>query len=71
MLERDTLYRFHEEELRIRDQQIEQLRDQLTETQAWARELEAAIREMQETRAWRFASSVRSLLAVPRKVIRR
>jgi uncharacterized coiled-coil DUF342 family protein len=68
LLERDNAYRFHEEELRGRDHQIEQLRaqleqlrEQLVETQAWARELEANIRDMHETRAWRLAVRLRSL----------
>ena len=68
MLERDNAYRFHEEELRRRDHEIEQLRvqlwqlrDQLAETQAWAKELETNLQEMQETRAWRLAVNLRSL----------
>jgi hypothetical protein len=71
LVERDTVYRFHEEKLRSRDRHIEQLRNQLTETQTWARELETTIREMQETRVWRFAAWLRSLLGGPRKVIGR
>jgi hypothetical protein len=61
LLDRDNAYRFHDEELRSRDIQIEQLREQLAETQAWAQELEANTREMQATRAWRFAAWLRSL----------
>jgi uncharacterized coiled-coil DUF342 family protein len=68
MLERDNAYRFHEEELRHRDHEIEQmrvqlgqLREQLAETQAWAKELETNLQEMQETRAWRLAVRLRSL----------
>jgi hypothetical protein len=72
MLDRDNAYRFHEEELRGRDLQVEQLHQellrvrgqlerQLAETQAWARELEASIRTMQATRAWRLAVNLRSL----------
>lgn len=61
LLERDNVYRFHEEELRGRDHQIEQLREQLAETQAWAKELETTLREMQATRAWRLAVRLRSL----------
>jgi len=48
LLERDTAFRSSEE-------QIEELRRQLSETQAWARELESTLQEMQATRAWRFA----------------
>jgi hypothetical protein len=68
MLERDHAYRFHEDELRRRDDEIEQLRvqlgqlrDQLAETQAWAKELETNLLEMQGTRAWRLAARLRSL----------
>jgi uncharacterized coiled-coil DUF342 family protein len=71
LLQRDNAYRFHEEELRNRDLQIEQLRQQLegireqhAKTQAWAKELEANVHEMhamQETRAWRLALTLRSL----------
>jgi hypothetical protein len=73
ILQRDNAYRFHEEELRNRDLQIEQLRQQLevireehAKTQAWAKELEAGVHEMhamQETRAWRLAVRLRSLRA--------
>jgi hypothetical protein len=62
LLERDNAYRVHEEE-------IERLREQLAQTEAWALELEANTREMQATRAWRFAVWLRSLRAgVPRLV---
>jgi chromosome segregation ATPase len=61
LLERDNAYRFHEEELRSRDQQIEQLREQLAETEAWAKQLETNIQEMQQTRAWRLAVRLRVL----------
>jgi hypothetical protein len=61
MLERDNAYRFYEEELSRRDREIEQLREQLAETQAWAKELETDLQEMQETRAWRLAVNLRSL----------
>jgi peptidoglycan hydrolase CwlO-like protein len=71
LLERDNAYRFHEEELRGRDHQIEQLRKQLgnlherlAETQAWAKELETNVHDMQvmqETHAWRLAVRLRSL----------
>ena len=68
LLDRDNTYRFHEDELRSRDHQIEQLgeqlrqlRGQLAQTQAWARELEASLQGLQETRAWRIAVRLRSL----------
>jgi hypothetical protein len=70
LLERDSAYRFHEEELRSRDLEIEQLREQLTKTQAWAQELEASTREMQATRAWRFAAWLRSLRAGARRLVK-
>jgi predicted RNase H-like nuclease (RuvC/YqgF family) len=56
LLERDKAYRFHEE-------QVTQLREQLAETQAWARDLEGTVEEMKKTRAWRFAVRLRSLRA--------
>jgi uncharacterized coiled-coil DUF342 family protein len=78
LLERDTAYRFHEEELRRRDheiaqlrEQLEQLREQLAEAQAWARELEGNIQDMQETRAWRLAVRLRSLRSGASRLIRR
>jgi hypothetical protein len=105
LLQRDNAYRFHEEELRTRDVQIEQLRVQIEqlreqlaraeawalkaeawareleaqgrdlavrakEVQAWAQELEVRIREMQATRAWRFADWLRSLRAGVRGLLR-
>ena len=54
LLERDTAFRFSEE-------RIEQLRQQLEETQAWALELESTLEGMQATRAWRFARWVGKL----------
>jgi hypothetical protein len=68
LLERDNAYRFHEEQLRSRDLQIEQLREQLAETQAWAQELDVTLREMQATRAWRLAVRLRSLTAGARRL---
>jgi hypothetical protein len=70
LLERDNAYRFHDEELRRRDIQIEQLHKQLADTQAWAQELEENSREMQLTRAWRFAARLRSLRASARGLMR-
>jgi hypothetical protein len=77
LLDRDNVYRFHEEELHGRDLkigqlnlQIEQLREQLAETRAWAQELEANTREMQATRAWRLAVRLRSLRASARGHLR-
>jgi uncharacterized coiled-coil DUF342 family protein len=55
LLERDHVYRFHEEELRARDREIAAIREELAKTQAWALELETTIRAQQTTRAWRFA----------------
>jgi chromosome segregation ATPase len=68
--DRDNAYRFHEEELRSRDLLIDQLREQLSETRAWAQELEANSREMQATRAWRFAVWLRSLSGSARGLVR-
>jgi hypothetical protein len=63
LLERDNAYRVHEEEL-------EQLRVQLAKTQAWALQLETNAREMQSTRAWRFALWLRSLRVSGRRLAR-
>jgi hypothetical protein len=82
LLERDNAYRRHEEELRGRSHhQIEQLRKQLghlherlTETEAWAKELEANVHDMkamQETRAWRLAVRLRSLRSGARSLVGR
>jgi hypothetical protein len=78
LLERDNAYRFNEEELQRRDHEIEQLRRQLAhlreqhaETEAWAKELQANLRDMQETRAWRLAVWLRSLRSVVGKLVRR
>jgi hypothetical protein len=71
LLERDKVYRVHEDELRSRDLQIEQLREQLAETQGWAQELAAGMQEMQATRAWRLAVWFRSLRAVARGLVGR
>jgi uncharacterized coiled-coil DUF342 family protein len=68
LLQRDNAFRFHEEELRNRDLRIEQLREQLMQTQAWAQELDATIREMQATRAWHLAVRLRSLSAGARRL---
>jgi hypothetical protein len=70
MLERDDAYRFHEEELRGRDRQIEELRLQLAEMQAWAQELQASVRDLQQTRAWRLAVRLRSLRRGARRLVR-
>jgi chromosome segregation ATPase len=71
LLDRDYAYRFHEEELRRRDQHIDQLRQHVADAQAWARELEANIQSMQETRAWRLAVRLRSLHSAVGKLVRR
>jgi hypothetical protein len=71
LLERDNVYRFHDEELRTRDLQIEQLRVQLEQLQAWARELEASLREMQETRGWRLVVRLRSARARAERLLGR
>jgi hypothetical protein len=84
LLERDNAYRFHDEEVRSRDMQIEELCEHLAEAEAWAHELEARTqelhawaqeldantREMQATRAWRFAVWLRSLRADARRLVR-
>jgi hypothetical protein len=69
LLERDKLYRVHEDELRSRDLQIEQLRERLAETQGWAQELEAGMQEVQVTRAWRFAVWFRTVRAGARGLV--
>jgi uncharacterized coiled-coil DUF342 family protein len=68
MLERDGAFRFHDEELRKRDHEIEQLtlqvqqlRDEVASVQQWARELERNLLEMRATRAWRLAERLRRL----------
>jgi hypothetical protein len=78
LLDRDNTYRFHEDELRSRDRQLEllreqlrQLRKELADAQGWARELEASIQAMQRTRTWRLAERLRALLSGPRKILRR
>ena len=71
LLERDNAYRSHEEELRDRDHQIEQLHERLAETQAWAKELEANVHDMHETRAWRLAVRLRSLRSGARRLFER
>ena len=70
LLERDHAYRFHEEQLRSRDLQIERLSGQLAKTQAWAQELDATIRRMQTTRAWRLALSYRAMRNALRRMLR-
>jgi hypothetical protein len=64
MLERDNVYRVHEEEIRNRDRQIEQLREELAKAEDWARELEGnqlAVQELESTRTFRLAAWVRRL----------
>ena len=78
LLDRDHAFRFHEREVQTRDVQLEQLREEMTRIQAWAgdleksvRSLEATIREMEATRAWRFAMRLRSLRDAPRRLLGR
>ena len=71
LLDRDNAFRFHEEELRNRDLQIEQLREELARIQVWAGELERSIREMEATKAWRFATRLRSMRNAPRRLLGR
>jgi predicted nucleic acid-binding Zn-ribbon protein len=66
LLERDNVYRFHEEELQNRELQIEELEKQIVELRTWAaqlessvRRLEGTIREMEATAAWRVSNRVR------------
>lgn len=67
MIDRDNAFRFHEEQVRNRDLQIEQLREEVVKVQAWALELEHRIKEMEATRAWRFAVWLRSLKNIARR----
>ena len=78
MVDRDNAYRFHEDEVRRRDHEIEQLsiqneqlREELAKLQAWAAELEGSIHEMEATRAWRLAVRLRSLSSFPRRLLGR
>ncbi len=85
LLERDNELRSVEERVhRLRERQVELQREQLRETheelvkthellgktQSWSAELESTIREMQATRAWRFAVWLRSLRGRARRLAR-
>jgi transposase len=50
--------------------QLVKTHEDLVKTQTWANEIDATIREMQRTRAWRFANSLRSLSAGARRLTR-
>ena len=78
MVDRDNAYRFHEDEVRRRDHEIEQLsiqneqlREELAKLQAWAGDLERSIHEMEATRAWRFSVLLRSLSSFPSRLLGR
>jgi chromosome segregation ATPase len=78
LLDRDNAFRFHEDEVRARDVQIEQLREELDTIRAWARDLEdgvrrleATVQEMEATLAWRLTMRLRSLREAPRRLLGR
>jgi hypothetical protein len=71
LIERDADFRQAEEDIhRLRERQVSELRAELERSQAWAAELQAAILEMQSTRAWRLATRLRSVSAGARRLTR-